>query len=69
MYQTLQMFNVVGVFSRLIFLSEHDCGIIKELLDASFVLYQSSHIMSGTKQVLMMFFANLAFSENLSLSR
>jgi len=46
-----------------------DPSMIKELLDAAFNLYQSSHIMSATKRVLMIFFANLVFSENPNMSR
>jgi len=51
------------------FFPAQDPSMIKELLDAAFNLYQSSHIMSATKRVLMIFFANLVFSENPNMSR
>ncbi|XP_022787365.1 testis-expressed protein 10-like isoform X1 [Stylophora pistillata] len=37
-----------------------------ELLNATFSLYQSSHIKSGIKRVLITFFASLVFQENMS---
>ena len=43
--------------------------MIKELLNAAFNLYQSSHTMSGTKGVLMLFFADLVLAADPNVSR
>ncbi|XP_015776654.1 PREDICTED: testis-expressed sequence 10 protein-like [Acropora digitifera] len=42
---------------------------VNELLEAAFLLYQSSRAVCGTKKVLMSFFASLAFHENSAVSR
>ena len=51
------------------FVSTQDSGRTRELLSATYNLYQSSHVMSGTKRALMMFFSSIAFPENPALSR
>ena len=57
--------------SSVVFLFElfEDSDTKRQLLRATFNLYQSSHIMCGSKKMLMVFFSSLAFPEHPDVSR
>ncbi|XP_020632302.1 testis-expressed protein 10-like [Orbicella faveolata] len=56
-------------FAHQILCGKQDSDTARQLLSATFNLYQSSHIMCGTKKMLMVFFSSLAFPENPDVSR
>ena len=72
-FQTEQVESLVTFAHQIL---EYHCSCIKmgiaskpgELLHAAFNLYQSSHIKSGTKRVLINFLASLVFQENMDFS-
>ena len=63
------MIVYISVTFIILSLCPQDPGMVKELLGAAFNLYQSSHVMSATKRVLMLFFTKLVFSKNPKVSR
>jgi len=56
-------------FARQILCVKQDYDTTRQLLSATFNLYQSSHIMCETKRILMLFFSSLAFPENPDVPR
>lgn len=71
--QESKLMNIIKCLlkSSIIFLFElfEDSDTTRQLLRATFNLYQSSHIMCGTKKMLMVFFSSLAFPEHPDVSR
>ncbi|XP_078376384.1 testis-expressed protein 10-like isoform X2 [Oculina patagonica] len=68
-FQTEHVESLVKFAHQLVLYVNQDSDMTRELLSATYNLYQSSHVTSGTKRALMVFFSSLVFPENPNVPR